>query len=105
MKRKHKVKDNVNQKGIVYRLYPTNKQKVYFGKNFGCCRKIWNLMLSDKEEYYQNTGKILSNTPAQYKQDYPFLKEVDSLGLTNVQLDLEDAFISYFKKITKKTEI
>ena len=102
MKRKCKVKDNVNRKGIIYRLYPTNEQKVYFSKNFGCCRKIWNLMLFDKEEYYQNTGKILNNTPAQYKQDYPFLKEVDSLGLANVKLDLERAFISYFRKITKK---
>lgn len=32
---------------------------------------------------------MLRNTPAMYKKAYPFLKEVDSLALANVQLHLE----------------
>lgn len=41
-------------KAIKYRLYPTNKQVELFAKTFGCCRKIWNLMLADKVEHYKN---------------------------------------------------
>ena len=40
-------------------------------------------------------------TPAQYKKDYPYLKEVDSMALINVQLHLEEAFRSYFQQPRK----
>ena len=32
--------------GFKYRVYPTKEQKVFFAKSFGCCRKVWNLMLA-----------------------------------------------------------
>ena len=88
-------------KAIRYRIYPTKQQKEFFMKNFGCRRKIWNLMLYDKIEYYEQNGKMLYNTPAMYKEEYPFLKEVDSLALANVQLDLQNAYNVFFsnKKI------
>ena len=35
---------------------------------------------------------MLKNTPAGYKKEYPWLKEVDSLALANIQLNLEGAF-------------
>ena len=54
-------------------------------------------MLSDKIREYQATGKMLKNTPAMYKKEYPFLKEVDSLALANVQLHLEKAYKSFFR--------
>ncbi|MDD6511848.1 transposase [Sharpea azabuensis] len=40
--------------------------------------------------------------PARYKNDYPFLKEVDSLALANVQLNLQSAFRNCFSKSMKK---
>ena len=43
-------------KAIKYRLYPTKEQKEMFAKTFGCCRKIWNLMLNDKIEIYKPTA-------------------------------------------------
>ena len=73
-----------------------------FAKTFGCCRKIYNLMLADKIESYKATGKFVSVTPAKYKQDYPYLKEVDSLALANKQLDLEQAFRNCFSETRKK---
>ena len=42
-------------------------------------------MLNDKIREYEKTKKMLKNTPAVYKREYPFLKEVDSLALANVQ--------------------
>lgn len=84
-------------KAYKYRIYPTKEQKEYFTKVFGCVRFIYNKMLADKLEYYQKTGKMLKNTPAQYKKDYSFLKEVDSLALANAQLNLEKAFKNFFR--------
>ena len=85
-------------KAYKYRLYPNRKQQEYFAKCFGCARFIYNKMLNDKIEHYKLTGKMLKNTPAQYKKDYPWLKEVDSLALANAQLDLEAAYRKFFKE-------
>ena len=84
-------------KAIKYRVYPTEQQKEMFLKTFGCCRKIYNLMLSDKIDYYKETGSSLHNTPAQYKADFPYLKEVDSLALCNEQLALQKAYTNFFR--------
>ena len=54
-------------------------------------------MLSDKISEYQATGKMLKNTPAMYKKEHSFLKEVDSLALANVQLHLEKAYKNFFR--------
>lgn len=40
-------------------------------------------MLADKISYYEDTGNMLTTTPASYKKEYPYLKEADSLALTN----------------------
>ena len=80
-----------------FRLYPNKDQQEYFAKCFGCTRFIYNQMLADKIEYYKETGQMLKNTPAQYKKEYPWLKEVDSLALANAQLNLEKAYKNFFK--------
>lgn len=89
-------------KAIKYRLYPTAEQTTMFAKTFGCCRKVYNLMLADKIESYKTTGRFATVTPAKYKKDYPYLKEVDSLALANKQMDLQAAFRNRFSKSRKK---
>lgn len=89
-------------RAIRYRLYPTTEQAVMFVRTFGCCRKVWNLMLSDKIESYRSARKFAAVTPAMYKKEYPFLKEVDSLALANVQLNLQAAFRNRFSKSRRK---
>lgn len=84
-------------RAIKYRVYPTTEQRILFAKTFGCCRKIYNLMLADKIAYYQEHQKTLQTTPAQYKKDYPFLREVDSLALANVQMNLQIAYKNFFR--------
>lgn len=81
-----------------YRLYPNNEQKEYFAKCFGCVQFIYNRMLSDKIEYYNKTKQILNNTPAQYKAEFPWLKEVDSLALANAQINLQTAYTNFFRR-------
>lgn len=84
-------------KAYKFRLYPNKEQQEYFAKCFGCTRFIYNQMLADKIEYYKKTGEMLNNTPAQYKKEYPWLKEVDSLALANEQLNLNKAYKNFFR--------
>ena len=84
-------------KAYKYRIYPNADQRILLAKTFGCCRFIWNQMLNDKIDHYKKTGKTLNVTPAAYKSDYKFLKEVDSLALANVQLQLNQAYKNFFQ--------
>lgn len=87
----------IKQKAYKFRLYPNQEQKQLLAKTFGSSRAIWNMMLADKITHYKKTGKTLNTTPAQYKKDFPWLKEVDSLALANVQLNLQKAYKNFFK--------
>ena len=95
-------------KAFKFRLYPTNDQLVLLKKTFGCVRFTYNQMLNDRIETYEkfkeDKGELLKQkhpTPAKYKKDYPFLKEVDSLSLANAQMNLDKAYKAFFKKKTK----
>ena len=83
-------------KAYKFRIYPNEEQKIIFAKTFGCTRFIYNKMLSDKIDYYQQTKQRLNNTPAQYKTEFEWLKEVDSLALANAQMNLQKAFTNFF---------
>lgn len=81
-----------------YRLHPNKEQREYFAKCFGCVRFIYNRMLSDKIDYYKKTKQKLNNTPAQYKKEFEWLKEVDSLALANAQINLQAAYNNFFRR-------
>lgn len=66
-------------------------------RTFGCVRFIYNRMLSDKIKYYGETKQKLNNTPAQYKKEFEWLKEVDSLALANAQMNLQAAYNNFFR--------
>lgn len=85
------------QRAYRFRLYPDREQEKLFHRTFGCCRFVYNRMLADKKAMYEETGKTKRLTPAGYKKDFPWLKEVDSLALANVQLHLEAAFARFFE--------
>lgn len=88
-------------KAYKYRLYPNKEQQSFFDKTIGCVRFIYNLMLSDKIKHYKETGLSLQNTPAHYKDEYEWLKEVDSLALANAQQNLNSAYKNFFARIKK----
>ena len=85
------------QKAYKFRLYPNKEQREYFTKTFGCVRFVYNRMLAEKIDYYEKTGKSLSVTPAKYKTEFPWLKEVDSLALANAQMNLQSAYRNFFR--------
>ncbi len=79
------------------RLYPNAEQMALFEKTFGCCRYIWNQMLSDQQRFYAETGAFFIPTPAKYKNEASFLKEVDSQALIQEHNKLNQAFRVFFK--------
>ncbi|EGO8651867.1 transposase [Enterococcus faecalis] len=89
-------------KAYKFRIYPTEEQERFFAKSFGCVRKVYNLLLNDRIKAYEETKKKTSKkmkfpTPAKYKEEFPFLKEVDSLALANAQLNLDKAYKNFFR--------
>ena len=80
-----------------YRIYPNKKQREYFAKCFGCVRFFYNKSLSDMNDIFKEKHEFKNITPASYKEDYPFLKEVDSLALANAQLNRNAAFKAFFR--------
>lgn len=84
-------------KAYRFRIYPNKEQQLLFEKTFGCVRFIHNRMLADKIEFYKETKQKLNNTPAQYKKEFEWLKEVDSLALANAQMNLQSAYNNFFR--------
>ncbi|AOY76353.1 RNA-guided endonuclease TnpB family protein [Clostridium formicaceticum] len=84
-------------KAFKFRIYPTKEQEELLSKTFGCVRFVYNKMLSDRISHYNETGESLNNTPAQYKKEFEWLKEVDSLALANAQLNLNKAYKNFFR--------
>ena len=87
----------MSNKAYKYRIYPNAEQTVMFAKTFGCVRFIYNRMLGDKILYYNENQKDLSCYPSQYKSEFPFLKEVDSLALVGAQNNLKSAYKNFFR--------
>lgn len=92
----------MQNRAIKYRIYPNASQCELLAKTFGCCRKVWNLMLADRKNAWDERKESLHPTPARYKEEYPYLKEVDSLALANVQLALNQAYKNFFESCKKK---
>ncbi|EGP4752452.1 IS200/IS605 family element transposase accessory protein TnpB [Enterococcus faecium] len=89
-------------KAYKFRIYPTEEQEIFFTKSFGCVRKVYNLMLDDRKKAYEevkndSSKKMTFPTPAKYKKEFPFLKEIDSLALANAQLNLDKAYKNFFR--------
>ena len=88
------------------RLYPTDAQRAMINNNIGACRFLYNTMLKermgiyellkdDKEALYSHKYK----TEKQYKEEFEFLKEVDSTSLQQSRIDLTRAYSNFFRSL------
>ncbi|MFT9600790.1 RNA-guided endonuclease TnpB family protein [Mesobacillus sp.] len=91
-------------KAYKFRMYPTDEQAIFIRRTFGCVRFVYNKMLAERKETYEllkedkeALKQVKHPTPAKYKKEYEWLKEVDSLELANAQLNLDKAFKAFFK--------
>ena len=83
-------------KAYKLRLYPTIEQIILINKNIGSSRFIYNMFLDKKEIYYKETKtnlslKTMKHMLVELKQEenYKWLREVDSMSLTNTLENLD----------------
>jgi len=91
-------------KAYKFRLKPNKEQEVLLNKTFGCARFVYNKMLAERKEIYEihkeNKEELKKQklpTPAKYKTEFEWLKEVDSLALANAQMNLQKAYSNFFR--------
>ena len=91
-------------KAYKYRLYPFPEQEILINKTFGCVRFVYNKMLANRKETYEqfkDDPEALKRQkyllPADFKKELDWLKEVDSLALANAQLHLQTAYVNFFR--------
>lgn len=93
-------------KALKVRIYPNVSQKVLINKTLGCSRFLYNQMLSerlgvfdklkeDRRELYEYKYK----TEKEYKEEFDWLKEVDSTALQQSRMDLTTAYSNFFKSL------
>ena len=93
-------------KAYKVRIYPNATQQVQLAKTFGSCRFLYNHMLSERKDVYEklkdDKEKLCSygyKTEKQYKNEYEFLKEVDSTSLQQARIDLNAAYSNFFRRV------
>lgn len=84
-------------RGYKFRIYPTKDQEDFINQNIGACRFIYNKMLADKINYYEKEKKSLHTTPAQYKDEFEWLRQMDSYALCNEWRNLQTAYNNFFR--------
>ena len=87
-----------------YRLKPTEQQRVFMEKHFGCTRFIYNHFLSERKRQYDESGKsdrfyeqCKALTELKKQPDTAFLNEVNSNSLVYSLRCLDNAYQNFFK--------
>lgn len=93
-------------RAVKIRLYPNQEQAILLNKTFGCCRFIRNKMLEERIKIYEDLKgdkEALDNykykTEKEYKQEFEFLKEVDSKALQTENRHLWTAYNNFFRSL------
>ena len=107
-------KSIIQHKSLKLRIYPTKEQSQLINQTFGCCRKLYNEHLQERNEFYienilpikNNTTKAEINaiyrtfkpkTEKEWKEIYPYMKEISSSALQQARMDCDNAFVNFFK--------
>ncbi|MCK9308607.1 MAG: IS200/IS605 family element RNA-guided endonuclease TnpB [Methanoculleus sp.] len=86
-----------------YRMYPNREQVASLLQHIHACRFVYNSSLEQKIRVYEQEGQKLScfdlNTrlPA-FKEEHPWLKEVNSQSLQSANKNLDNAFTRFFRE-------
>ena len=90
-------------KTFEYRIYPNASQQELLQKTFGCCRWVYNKVLSMRQEEYATGGKTkginsyITLIPQWKKSEAPWLSEADSMALQQSLRDLDKAYKNFFR--------
>ena len=98
-------------KALKLRIYPNVQQTIQLNKTFGCSRFIYNTMLSERKDIYvklkdkpRELYEYKYRTEKQLKDEFKFLKEVDSIALQQTRMNLSIAYQNFFRKL-KDTKV
>ena len=89
-----------------YRLYPTEGQSILIDKHIGSVRFIYNLALETKQVAWEANRVNLHRYELQkqlkdLKNDLTWLKEVNSQSLQVALMNLDNAYLRFFKNQNK----
>ena len=104
----------IQHKSLKLRIYPIEEQFQLINQTFGCCRKLYNEHLQERNEFYienilpipkeerETKSKEIyktfkPKTEKEWKVIYPFLSEVSSTSLQQARMDCDQAFMNFFK--------
>lgn len=104
----------IQHKSLKLRIYPTEEQSQLLNQTFGCCRKLYNEHLQERNEFYIENILPIKNkvsqteinqiyrtfkpkTEKEWKEIYPYMKEVSSYSLQQARIDCDQAFMNFFK--------
>ena len=107
-------KSTIQHKSLKLRIYPTEEQSQLINQTFGCCRKLYNEHLQERNEFYIENILPIKNkasqneinqiyrtfkpkTEKEWKEIYPYMKEVSSYSLQQARIDCDQAFMNFFK--------
>ena len=95
-------------KAYNFRIYPNSSQRELLSKTFGCTRFIYNQMLFERQQVYQELKDDKETlysynykTEKDYKEQFDWLSEPDSVSLQQARLNLIQAYKNFFKKHNK----
>ena len=86
-----------------FRIYPNPSQKELIEKTLGCSRQVYNDFLSmciesyEADKNYSIKKYDLIKLLPEYKETFPYLKEVDSIALQQTVIHLYDAYMNFFR--------
>ena len=86
-----------------FRIYPNPSQKELIEKTLGCCRQVYNDFLSmciesySADKNYSIKKYDLIKLLPEYKETFPYLKEVDSIALQQTVVHLFNAYMNFFR--------
>lgn len=93
-------------KALKIRIYPNIQQTILLNKTFGCSRFIYNTMLAERKSVYEELKdkprelyEHKYRTEKQLKEEFEFLKEVDSISLQQTRMNLGVAYENFFRKL------
>ena len=94
--------------GFKFRIYPNKAQQEQINRTLGCCRFVYNHFLAirrdewavnHKSVTYVQTSSML--TDLKKREEYSWLKEVDSMALQESLKNLDTAYQNFFKHQSK----
>lgn len=90
-------------KAYKFRIYPNKIQENMINKNIGSSRFVFNYYLDKKIKKYKDNNKNILLKEMKHdlvilKNEYVWLKENDSMSLTNSLEDLDMSFTNFFEK-------